>query len=340
MINKMKKPLLISLSVFLILIILILVFIYFKTKSVDEYLHITTISYRNGKNYDDGVSMVTYLYDVEKKTMQRSPNIPISVSYAISYNDVKNHRIFYTNSEVGENYDNLYVYDLKKNSSTRLTDGKFLFNDFLMIDGTLICNVAPRFKNCTRPAIFDQKDNTFKYLNYDDDDTWYFSLSYNKAANKLLALTCSDSEMRSLEVRAVTHIRPKTIYMMNPDFTEPEQVFYTKDFEIRVTRQLDQNRILMAVDDSMGASTSRKLKIFDMTTQELSELETPGLKDMQSFMTRENAEGIFIYGRSLDDHFSIFYYDLITSEISDIFADYEFPSDFCSIVDFTYSYDE
>lgn len=258
--------------------LVLLAFYYQKKNTSKEYLHITTIAYQNGKDYDKGVVLVPYVYDVKKLEIKTFPAIPIERTvYPLFYYDYRNEEIYHTGAEKGEPYDNLYVYDLESNRDTRLTDGKFLFNDFMMVDGKLICNEAPEFVTVTRPAIYNQQDNTFTYLNEEDEDTWCFSLSYYKTGNKLLSLTCSDSEMRTHKVCAETFIRPKTIYMMNPDFSEYEPVFFTDEFEIRSTRQLDSNRIMMAADPTMGGgySPNRKLKIFDISTQVLSDVEVP-----------------------------------------------------------------
>lgn len=325
---------------FLFVGLMFLVCYYQKQNTIKEYLYITTLAYQNGKNYDDGVVMVPYVYDVKEQKLKCFPALPIEQTvYPLFYYDYRNEKIYHTGAEKGESYDNLYVYDIKKDKDTRITDGKFLFNDFMMVDGKLICNEAPEFVTVTRPAIFNQHDNSFTYLNEGDEDTWCFSLSYHKTENKLLSLTCSDCEMRTYKVRAETFIRPKTIYIMNPDFTEYEPIFFTDDFEIRSTRQLDRNRIMMAADPTMGTgySPNRKLKIFDISTQVLCDVEPPDLIEINTFYPRDNAEGVFIYAKGHDMKKSIFYYDMVDNTVRDIFEYYEFPPEFCGIVDFTYS---
>lgn len=314
-----------------------------KQNAKEEYLHITTTVYRNGENLDDGISMVTYLYNINTKELQHFDSIPIERTvYPLSYYDYKSKKIYHTGAEEGESFDNLYVYDVESKIDTRLTDGKFLFNDFIMTGNNsneLICNVAPQFVTVTQPAIYDIEKNTFNYLNKDDEDTWCFSLSYNTSTKKLLSLTCSDSEMRSWEVCAVTFIRPKTIYMMNADFSEYEPVYYTKEFEIRSTRQLDDERIMIMADPSMGGGYSeRVIKIFNMNTEEIYDLDLPQLKAIDSFYPRDNAEGIFLLARNKDGKISIYYYNLQEETLVDIFENYEFPSDFAGIINFSYSY--
>lgn len=97
--------------------------------------------------------------------------------------------------------------------------------------------------------------------------------------------------------------------------------------------------IMMAADPRMagGYSPNRKLKIFNMSTQELSDLEIPDLKQINTFYPRDNAEGVFIYAKDYDMKASIYYYNMLENTVRNIFEDYEFPPEFCGIVDFTYS---
>lgn len=305
-----------------------------------ELLHITALAYRNGENYDDGVIMVPYVYDVEKKEVKQLAEIPCQADYPISYYDYRNEKIYYSNAEEGEPYDNLYVYDTVKQTETRLTDGKFVFNDFFMRDGNLICNVAPQYSTVTKPAIYNVKENTFQYYKEEDDDTWCHSLSYYKSGDKLLMLACSDAEMRSAKVCEETFIRPKTIYRMNPDFQEVEKIYDTDKFEVRSARQLDDSRIMIAVDPRMGWEyTDRTLKVLNVETREETDVEIPDLQAIQSFYPRDNAEGVFVYGQDGEGKVSIFYYEFDTKNLRDVLEGYDFPDAFCGIVDFLYSCD-
>lgn len=337
--KKMKKIKIIT--IFLIIIFIFGIALYFGTtrNREEELLHITTLAYQNGETYDDGVSMVTYVYDVKKKKITQFPAISCEAVYPISYYDHRNKNIYYSNANAGDGFDNLYLYDTNKQTSIQLTDGKFLFNDLIMYGDNLICNVAPQYSTVTKPAIYNIKENSFQYFHEEDDDTWCHSLSYHKTNNKLLLLTCSDEEMRSAKVCEETFIRPKTIYFISPDFSDCEKIYFTDEFEIRSTRQLDAERIMIAADPRMGWEyTDRKIKILNINTQELIDLEIPDLQSLQSFYPRDNAEGVFLFGQNIEGNISIFYYEFYTEEIIDIFEDYNFPEEFCGIIDFIYSY--
>lgn len=313
-----------------------------KLNEKKEYLHITTITYGNEEDSDDEKTMVTYVYDINSGVLQAFDGIPLERTvYPLSYYDYKNEKIYHTDAGKGETFDNLYVYDVKTKTDTRLTDGKFLFNEFIMTgedSNKLICNVAPQFVTVTQPAIYDIRNNTFDYLNKDDEDTWCFSLSYNSATDKMVSLTCSDTEMRSWEVTAVTYIRPKTIYMMNPDFSDYEPIYYTKDFEIRSVRQLDDERILIMADPVMGGGYSdRFIMVHNIVTEESYELDMSELRAIDSIYARDNAEGFFLLAKDRDRKISIFYYDLQNQTLTDIFENGGLSSDTANIVNFSYS---
>jgi len=336
----MKKILLLLGSIFLI--ILTAFFIYNKTietnnqKAPKEYLHIVTTKYNNGENDDDGVSTVLYLYSVEDKKILSSTELSEVALYPVAFQDLKNEKIYFSGSD-NRLYDNLYEYDLKTGAKKQLTNDKILFNDMFMVNGNLYVTAAPEYKTVTQPAVFDFKTNQFKYYNEDDDDTWFHSFSYNYTTGKLLCLTTSDSEMRSQRVTEVTHIRPKKIFLMDLDFKNPQYVFETEDFEIRLTRQLNENRILMATDPFMGASEPRTLKILYIDSQKVEDFKIPGIKEVYSFYPRYNGKGLFILGRDEENNFGLYYYDMINNNLNNIFEGYTFPRDYRSLVDFVYS---
>lgn len=303
-----------------------------------ELLHITALLYENGENFADGVDMITYVYDVKNKTVEQLDPIPCGAVYPISYYDYREKKLYYSNGKTGDGYDNLYQYDTEKKTTTQLTDGKFVFNDLLLRDGKLICNVAPQFSTVTKPAIYNVQENTFQYLDPEDDDTWCHSLSYNKSTDALLSLTCSDKEMRSAEVCEETFIRPKEICILSPDLQSSEPVFATDDYEIRSARQLDKEHIMIAADPQMGWEyTDRKLKTVDIKSKQVTDLDITDLQAIQSFYPRDNGKGVYILGQDRSGKISIFYYQFDSGECTDILEEYEFPKDFCSIVDFIYS---
>jgi len=61
------------------------------------------------------------------------------------------------------------------------------------------------------------------------------------------------------------------------------------------------------------------------------------IKEVKSFYPRDNAEGIFILGRDLNNTYGLFYYDLVTKQVSNLFEKYPLPKNHRSLVDFVYS---
>lgn len=308
-----------------------------KKSILKEYLHITATAYTNGENDNDGVSLVLYRYSIGENKIAELFKIPIDAGYPVAFADIPNDKAYFSNSISGDESDNLYEYNLKTTDTKQLTSGKFLFNDMFIVDDKMFVNVAPQYATVTQPAMFDRKTNQFTYLNPNDDDTWCQSLSYNYSTNKLLSLTTSDSVMRSYNVVAVTHIRPKTLYLMDLDFGNYEPIYHTDQFEVRLTRQLDANRILMTTDPQMGSSEPRTLKMLNLDRKEIIDFDVPGIKEVKSFYPRDNAEGIFILGRDYNNKYGFFYYDMVKKNVTNVFENYTFPKDHRSIVDFVYS---
>ncbi len=341
---NMKKKM-IAFSGIIAVVILAILAINHHTREVntkresEEYLHITATAYNNGKNDDDGVSLVLYLYSIRDQNMSEILRIPIDPGYPVAFADLRNNKVYFSDSVTGDEVDNLYEYNLITKERKQLTFGKFLFNDLFIVDNKMITNVAPRYATVTQPAIFDRTTREFTYLNPDDDDTWCFSLSYNYTTKKLLSLTASDSEMRTPKVTEVTHIRPKTLYLMDLDFGQYQPIYHTDQFEIRLTRQLDSNRILMTYDPFMGSSKPRTLKMLYIDSQKVEDFDVPGIKEVKSFYPRAHAEGLFILGRDVNNQYGLFYYDMVTKNVSNVFENYPLPKDHRSLVDFVYSMD-
>ncbi|MGF9821037.1 hypothetical protein [Brevibacillus agri] len=308
-------------------------------RELKEYLHITATVYNNGKNDADGVSLVLYLYSIQDQKMSEILRVPVDPGYPVAFADLRNNKVYFSDSVTGDEVDNLYEYNLKTKERKQLTFGKFLFNDLFIVDNKMITNVAPQFVTVTQPAIFDRTTREFTYLNPDDDDTWCFSLSYNYTTKKLLSLTASDSEMRTRKVTEVTHIRPKTLYLMDLDFGHYQPIYHTDQFEIRLTRQLDRNRILMTYDPFMGSSKPRTLKILYIDSQKVEDFDVPGIKEVKTFYPRDNTEGLFVLGRDANNQYGLFYYDMATKNLSNVFENCPLPKDHHSLVDFVYSMD-
>ncbi|MGG1659233.1 hypothetical protein [Brevibacillus sp. NRS-1366] len=308
-------------------------------RELKEYLHITATAYNNGENDNDGVSLVLFRYSIADNKMAELFKIPIDAGYPVAFADIRNNKAYFSNSISGDESDNLYEYDLQTSASKQLTSGKFLFNDMFIVDDKMFVNVAPQYATVTQPAIFDLKTKQFTYLNPNDDDTWYQSLSYNYSTKKLLSLTTSDSVMRSYNVVAVTHIRPKTLYLMDVNLGNYEPIYHTDQFEIRLTRQLDANRILMTTDPHMGSSEPRTLKMLNIDSKEVIDFDVPGIKEVKSFYPRDHAEGLFILGMDYNNQYGLFYYDMVKKNVSNVFENDKLPKDHRSIVDFVYSID-
>lgn len=184
-----------------------------------ETLLVTVVDNINGENTDDGVELVIYAYDEQSQAFRAIFKTPIGpYVYPANTVDFEHQIVYYASARPDETYDNLYSCDLKTGNVQRLTDGKNAFNDLLFVDGTLYANVAREFCTTCQPARFDLDSQTFTYRNEADDDTWHQSFSYDDYADEFLILTCSDAEMRTHRVAAETHIRPKTISLIDATF--------------------------------------------------------------------------------------------------------------------------
>jgi len=225
-----------------------------KEQPSREYLQIVGTRFLNNKDNSGGSEIILYLYSVAEHKIVENYTMGKVALYPVACMDFSHKKIYYSGSD-NNLYDNLYVYDLGKRKSRQLNHDKMLFNDLLMIDGKLVGNIAPEGKTVLQPGIIDPEQGTVRYYNAADDDTWFHSLSYNSVTGKLLGLIVSDKEMRSDRVATKTHIRPKQIILMNPDFSDVKTVYKTEAFEIRGTRQLDADRILMVTEEHMGTGT-------------------------------------------------------------------------------------
>lgn len=305
----------------------------------EEYLFITTTAYTNGQNTEDGINLVLYCYHIAEQRMEVILDTPINSTFPANYIDLANQKIYYAAANEDENYDNLFVYDLATGQSEQLTDGKYLFNDILLLNGTLYVNTARQYATVTQPAIFDWETKTFQYLDEEDDDTWHYSMSYNYSTGQLLILTCSDSETRTHRVAAETHIRPKTISLLDMTLETKTPVFFTEDYEIRLTRQLDENHILMTVDPFMGSGAPRTLKLLTIDTQEVTDYEIPEIDSVYQFYPRDNGEGLFLIGKDFDTDnlWQLYYYDIPNQTVSRVFQDGDLPEGFATLVDIVYS---
>jgi hypothetical protein len=207
-----------------------------------------------------------------------------------------------------------------------------------MINVKLLGNIAPEGKTVLQPGIIDPERGTVHYYNASDDDTWFGSLSYNPITGKLLALTWSDKEMRTSRVAIQTHIRPKQIILMNPDFSAAKSIYKTEAFEIRETRQLDANRILMITNEQMGSGPPRQLRILTLDNDNLDALNIEGLIAPQSVCPDRSGEHLYLLGRTSTAPLSLFDYDIKEHKLTDLLAGYQFPSGHKVVVNFTYTW--
>lgn len=303
-----------------------------------ECLFITMTSYTNGENDDDGVNLLLYCYNLTDDKMEEIVEIPIVTCYPANCLDLVNGKLYYAAANRDEPYDNLFCCDLNTGEIEQLTFGKYLFNDMLIVDGKLYVNTARRYETVTQPAVFDFDTNTFTYLDEEDHDTWIGSMSYNYSTENFLIMTYSDAEMRTHRVAAETHIRPKTISLMDKELNVLNSVYFTEDFEIRLTRQLDENHVLMTAEPSMAGSP-RALKLLTIDTQEVTDFEIPGIDQVYLFYPLDNGEGMFFIGKGLEEKskWILYYYDMVSGEVSRVFEAGEYPEGFRSTVDIVYS---
>ena len=186
------------------------------------------------------------------------------------------------------------------------------------MDGTLYANVAREFCTTCQPARFDLDSQTFTYRNEADDDTWHHSFSYDDYADEFLILTCSDAEMRTHRVAAETHIRPKTISLIDATFENVTPLFFTEDFEICLTRRLNENTILMTTEPQM-VSGKRTLKRLDITSQEVENVEIPGIQQVHMFYPSLDGNTLYFVGQAEGKTiWNVYRYALDTQELTQL----------------------
>lgn len=306
-----------------------------KERPSQEYLQIVGTRFVNKRDNSGGTEVILYLYSIDQHKVVKDYTLGNVALYPVACMDFAHKKIYYSGSD-NNLYDNLYVYDIGSRQSKQLTHDKMLFNDLFVIDGKLLGNIAPEGKTVLQPGIIDPEQGTVHYYNAGDDDTWFHSLSYDPITGKLLGLTCSDKEMRSSRVATQTHIRPKQIISMNPDFSDAKTIYKTEAFEIRETRQLDANRIVMITNEQMGSGKPRQLQILTLGNDDPEALNIEGLVEAQSVCPDRSGDHLYILGRSSTSPLSLFDYDMKEHKLTDLLAGYQFPSGHKVVVDFTY----
>lgn len=206
------------------------------------------------------------------------------------------------------------------------------FDDLLMVDGQLYANTAREYCNAEQPARFDTGKTAFTYRNENDDDTFHASFSYDRYEDAFLILTFQISEQRTHRVAAETHITPKTISWLSKDFQTVTPVFFTEDFEINLTRRLDKNHILMTTEPFMTGK--RTLKMLDIETQEVTDVDIPGLLQVYLFYPARDENTIFLIGQNTLPSWQLYRYELDTQTLTQV----EFPETPRQIVDLQLTY--
>lgn len=299
----------------------------------EEHVIITTTAYANGKNDDDGVHMVLYDYDPAAGTVEKLLDQPTHALYPANAVDFRNQLIYYANGRAEDGFDNLYTYDLQTGETQQITDGKFRFDDLILVDGNLYTNTLPRGASVSQPAIVDVETGQLRYLDRTDDDTWHYSFSYHYPTGQFSILTCSDAEMRTYHVAAETHIRPKTISFLDKDLAKTKPAYFTENFEIRLTRQLDENHILMTADPYMGGGP-RRLKLLTVDTQTVEPFDIPGIAVVYLFYPSADGQEIYFIGKATGSiDWEIFCYHLDSKTLQKI----PLPEDPRTIVDIQYT---
>lgn len=296
-----------------------------------ETLLITTTIHSNGVNDDDGIDLIVYAYDLEAQTLAPVFRKEHYIgTYPANVADFTKQIVYFADAKPGERYDNLYSCDLTTGSVFQLTDGKNLFNDMLLIDGTLYANVAREFCNCCQPARFDFEAQDFAYRDETDDDTEHTSFSYDSNGDGFLILTDRLSETRTHRVNAETFIEPKTISLLDKDFQTSTKLFFTEEFQIYLTRRLDEDTILMTTEPQM-VSGKRTLKCLDIKSQEVEDFSIPGIRQVHRFYPSANGNTLFFTGQlEGSTNWDLYRYELDTQELKQI----EFPDRPRQIVDF------
>lgn len=308
------------------------------SKLPQEYLQFVGTRFVNRKDHTDGTEIIFFLYSIAEQKVVDTYELGKVVLYPAACMDFANQKIYYSGSD-NDLYDNLYVYDIVSQQIKQLTNDKMLFNDLFIAGGQLYGNIAPEGITVVQPAIVDVEQSSVRYLNATDDDTWFHSFSYSLATDKLLGLTCSDSEMRTERVARQTFIRPKKVLQMNLDFSAAEIVFETEAFEVIEARQLDVDRIIMVTENQMASGKPRQLQILNVSNGELAELHIEGLIEPQSMYPDKNAERLYILGRGKDTvhYLTLFDYDMKTQTLTELLTDYQFPEGHRIVINFTYT---
>lgn len=299
---------------------------------LEETLLVTTTVFSNGTDDQDGIDLIVYACDQDTLELQQLFRKKINATYPANTVDFEHGIFYFADADEERLYDNLYAYNLLTGDTTQLTGGKYTFDDLLMVDGQLYANTAREYCNAEQPARFDTGKKTFTYRNENDDDTFHASFSYDRYEDAFLILTFQISEQRTHRVAAETHITPKTISWLSKDFQTVTPVFFTEDFEINLTRRLDKNHILMTTEPYMTGK--RTLKMLDIETQEVTDVDIPGILQVYMFYPARDENTIFLIGQNTLPSWQLYRYELDTQTLKQV----EFPETPRQIVDLQLTY--
>ncbi len=303
-----------------------------ETAELEETLLITITVFSNGTDDQDGIDLIVYTCDQDTLELQQLFRKKINATYPANTVDFEHGIFYFADADEERLYDNLYAYDLLTGDTTQLTDGKYAFDDLLMVDGQLYANTAREYCNAEQPARFDTDQKAFTYRNENDDDTFHASFSYDRYEDSFLIMTFQISEQRTHRVAAETHITPKTISWLSKDFQTVTPVFFTEDFEINLTRRLDKNHILMTTEPFMTGK--RTLKMLDIETQEVTDVDIPGILQVYMFYPARDENTIFLIGQNTLPSWQLYRYELDTQTLTQV----EFPETPRQIVDLQLTY--
>lgn len=120
--------------------------------------------------------------------------------------------------------------------------------------------------------------------------------------------------MRTHRVAAETHIRPKSISTLSTDFQTIVPLYHTEEFEVRLTRQVDETHILMTADPQMGEGP-RQLKLLNVDTEEVVDFLIPEINMVTIFDISQDGDTIYFIGKENgNSNYHVYEYET-TSEI-------------------------
>ena len=104
--------------------------------------------------------------------------------------------------------------------------------------------------------------------------------------------------------------------MIDATFENVTPLFFTEDFEICLTRRLNENTILMTTEPQM-VSGKRTLKRLDITSQEVENVEIPGIQQVHMFYPSLDGNTLYFVGQAEGKTiWNVYRYALDTQELT------------------------